>query len=188
MFQIFLLVLMYLCDNKLAVMLNDTLRKNRRNGQILSYNFWIHSSTSKSPPSGSCQLCEPCALKTLSIQTHQGEPRKFLKMKNQNKQIYELVYSLPMSEELRKQYIDTIDQLTKECGCAMGANFTALSLILITIDCIFFYHFQWNTVLVRIITYVSFILILTLMGKLLGLLVARIKKYRLYKALQTKKH
>jgi hypothetical protein len=109
-------------------------------------------------------------------------------MTNRNEQIYELVYSLPISEELRKQYIDKTKKLTKECGCGMGAKFTALSLILITIDCVFFYNIQWNTVLVRILAYLSFILILTITGKLLGLMMARIKKYWLYKDLLKNKN
>ena len=102
-------------------------------------------------------------------------------MTNRDRRIYELVHSLPISEDLRKKYTDKADKLAKECGCAMGARFTALSLIFITIDCIFFYSFQCNTVLVRVLTYLTFIFILTVMGKVLGLLMARIKKYWLYK-------
>lgn len=86
-------------------------------------------------------------------------------------------------EDKRKQiYVQRTEKLSRECGCSMGAKFTVLSIIVTLVHLFFFSNFQFN-ILFQILKYLLFIFVLSLLGKLFGLAIAKIRLYLIYRSL-----
>lgn len=98
------------------------------------------------------------------------------------------ILQLYPDNEKKQLYLKKISKYNNECGCSMGAKFFIVSIFVCFVHSFFFLIVNWNKLIIQIPLYLLFTLLFTILGKLIGLGIAKFKLYRIYKFLVRNKY
>jgi len=84
------------------------------------------------------------------------------------------------------QDMERIKQLSTECGCSMGAKFMLVSTGIVGIYIVFFNKFVFPKILMDILIGFTIIFVSSMIGKMLGIGLAKLRLTQLYRSLQSK--
>jgi hypothetical protein len=107
-------------------------------------------------------------------------------MKNNAFKIEKLLGSFPNDTEEILSYLDKVKKYSGECGCSLGAKFLVVSLGIFVIYFFAFNDFELANILKTILFGILFIFTSSIVGKLVGIWIARIRLALLYKFLIVK--
>ena len=105
-------------------------------------------------------------------------------MRQASQTLDRLLHSFPEERENLRPYVDRAKAYSNECGCTMGGAFSVAALALVIV------HFLLNglfkgSVLSEIVWGTTFVFGASIVGKTLGITIARIRLALLYRQLQT---
>lgn len=107
-------------------------------------------------------------------------------MKNSRSTLDNLLTSLPHRRDELLPYVAEVKKYSSECGCSLGGKFLIASAALWALRWIFFTPHSSANVLKQILLGILFVFCSSILGKLAGITVAKIRLALLYQHLRFK--
>jgi hypothetical protein len=95
---------------------------------------------------------------------------------------------LPEERPRLRPYVERAEAYRKDCGCSMGGAFLVGSFGLVILDGVLFGGFARGSVLTVVLRGAAWVFGATIIGKLVGIGIARFRLTRLYRRLRVEYH
>jgi hypothetical protein len=107
-------------------------------------------------------------------------------VRNTSVKIGNLLNSFPSDGEGRSLYLENAKKYSTECGCSLGAKFLAASIGVFIVYLFLSHDFGLETLIKQMLFGTFFVFTASIVGKLIGIGIARIRLVLLYRYLVTK--
>ena len=97
-----------------------------------------------------------------------------------------LLQSLPDKREELLPYVAKVKQYSSECGCSLGGKFLLASLALCVARFLVFTPLGFTNLLRQFLFAVLFVFVSSIVGKFVGISLAKVRLARLYRCLNAK--